>query len=82
VDVPNYLSINTPNPMTDGVSKSIIIPYGTEITETFNADWYTYLAVVPNTFCTYSNISTPNKIATSLFNFIYNISDEKPGVVK
>jgi hypothetical protein len=29
----------------------------------------TYLPVVPNTFCTYSDTTTPNKTATSLFNF-------------
>jgi hypothetical protein len=27
VNVPDYLQIDTPNPMTDDVSKSIIIPY-------------------------------------------------------
>jgi hypothetical protein len=31
VNVPEYLQIDTPNPMTDDVSKSIIIPYGLNI---------------------------------------------------
>jgi hypothetical protein len=30
---------------------------------------------------TYSDIFTPNKTRTSLFNFFYNSSSEKPGVV-
>jgi hypothetical protein len=31
VNVPEYLQIDTPNPMTDDVSKSIVIPYGLNI---------------------------------------------------
>jgi hypothetical protein len=31
VNVPEYLEIDTPNPMTDDVSKSIIIPYGLNV---------------------------------------------------
>jgi hypothetical protein len=31
VNVPEYLQIDTPNPMTDDVSKSIIIPYGLNV---------------------------------------------------
>jgi hypothetical protein len=39
-------------------NKCIIFPKRTIIPPTFNADWNTYLPVVPNTLCTYSNSST------------------------
>jgi hypothetical protein len=49
--------------------KETIIPYGTGIPETFNVDWNIFLPVVPNTFCTYSDTTTPNKTGASVFNF-------------
>jgi hypothetical protein len=36
-------------------NKKIVIPKGTIIPSTFNTDWNTYLPVVPNTLCTYTD---------------------------
>jgi hypothetical protein len=59
--------------------KKIVIPKGTIIPSTFNADWNTYLPFVPNTLCTYCNTSTPNKTTTSLFNFF--VDSTYPGTI-
>jgi hypothetical protein len=80
-DVNSQLLFHLPNPtITNNISPSMItIPYSTEIPGTFNADWNTYLPVVPKILCTYTDTSTPSSKTSSLFNYYMN--DTYPGVI-